>query len=104
MIRKILAPTDLSELSGVRYALAAARDLDAEVTIYHVVAADEADDGDCAKPGEREALLRARIQVATNLSSRHTLQLLRLMGKDIVVPSWLDKHMRPLLFIMPVRI
>jgi nucleotide-binding universal stress UspA family protein len=43
MIRKILAPTDLSELSqaGVRYALAAARDLDAEVTIYHVVTADE---------------------------------------------------------------
>lgn len=43
MIRKILAPTDLSEFSraGVRYALAAARDLDAEVTIYHVVAADE---------------------------------------------------------------
>jgi nucleotide-binding universal stress UspA family protein len=43
VIRKILAPTDLSELSqaGVRYALTAARDLDAEVTIYHVVAADE---------------------------------------------------------------
>lgn len=44
MIRKtILAPTDLSELSraGVRYALAVARDLDAEVTIYHVVTADE---------------------------------------------------------------
>ena len=43
MIRKILAPTDLSELSraGVRYALAVARDLDAELTIYHVVTADE---------------------------------------------------------------
>jgi len=43
MIRKILAPTDLSQLSraGVRYALTAARDLDAEVIIYHVVAADE---------------------------------------------------------------
>ena len=27
--------------AGVRYALAAARDLDAEVTIYHVVTADE---------------------------------------------------------------
>jgi nucleotide-binding universal stress UspA family protein len=43
VIKRILAPTDLSELSlaGVRYALTAGRDLDAEVTIYHVVAADE---------------------------------------------------------------
>jgi nucleotide-binding universal stress UspA family protein len=43
MIRKILAPTDLSELSraGVRYALNKARDLGAEVIIYHVVTTDE---------------------------------------------------------------
>jgi nucleotide-binding universal stress UspA family protein len=43
MIRKILAPTDLSELSraGVRYALNTARNYGAEVTIYHVVTADE---------------------------------------------------------------
>lgn len=43
MIRKILAPTDLSQLSrvGVRYALNAAKDLDAAVIIYHVVAAHE---------------------------------------------------------------
>ena len=43
MIRKILAPTDLSELSrmGVRYALKEARDNGAEVTIYHVVTGDE---------------------------------------------------------------
>ena len=43
MIRKILAPTDLSELSlaGVRHALNKARDQGAEVTIYHVVTIDE---------------------------------------------------------------
>ena len=43
MIRKILAPTDLSKLSqvGVRCALAVARHFDAEVTIYQVVNADK---------------------------------------------------------------
>jgi nucleotide-binding universal stress UspA family protein len=43
MIKKILAPTDLSELSraGVRYALNKAKDHGAEVIIYHVVTADE---------------------------------------------------------------
>ena len=43
MIRKILAPTDLSERSqaGVHYALDAATELDAEVVIYHVVITQE---------------------------------------------------------------
>jgi nucleotide-binding universal stress UspA family protein len=38
-IKKILAPTDLSELSvfGVRYALNLAKAIEAEVLIYHVV-------------------------------------------------------------------
>lgn len=38
-IKKILAPTDLSELSqaGVRYALNMAKELRAEVLVYHVV-------------------------------------------------------------------
>ena len=38
-IKKILVPTDLSELSqvGVRYALNLAKAIEAEVTIYHVV-------------------------------------------------------------------
>jgi nucleotide-binding universal stress UspA family protein len=38
-IKKILAPTDLSELSqvGVRYALNLAKAIEAEVVIYHVV-------------------------------------------------------------------
>ncbi len=42
-IKKILAPTDLSELSqvGVRYALELAKALGAEVTVYHVVSSDE---------------------------------------------------------------
>ena len=38
-VKKILAPTDLSGLSqvGVRYALNLAKNIDAEVTVYHVV-------------------------------------------------------------------
>jgi nucleotide-binding universal stress UspA family protein len=42
-IRKILAPTDLSESSNtsVRYALNLAKDIGAEVTVYHVVNCDE---------------------------------------------------------------
>jgi nucleotide-binding universal stress UspA family protein len=42
-IRKILAPTDLSEFSkvGVRYALNLAMTAGAEVTVYHVVTFDE---------------------------------------------------------------
>jgi nucleotide-binding universal stress UspA family protein len=42
-IRKILAPTDLSEHSqvGVRYALHLAKAIGAEVTVYHVVGYEE---------------------------------------------------------------
>ncbi len=42
-IKRILAPTDLSELSkeGVRYSLDFARSLDAEVIVYHAVNYDE---------------------------------------------------------------
>lgn len=42
-IKKILAPTDLSELSevGIRYALELAKEIGAEVTAYHVVNYDE---------------------------------------------------------------
>lgn len=49
-IKKILAPTDLSELSqvGVRYALNLARTLSAEVTVYHVV-----DSNEIARYGEK---------------------------------------------------
>jgi nucleotide-binding universal stress UspA family protein len=38
-IQKILAPTDMSELScvGVRYALEMAKELGAEIIVYHVV-------------------------------------------------------------------
>jgi universal stress protein A len=42
-IKKILAPTDLSDLSqtGVRYALDLARRLDAQVVVYYAVCLDE---------------------------------------------------------------
>jgi nucleotide-binding universal stress UspA family protein len=43
MVKKILAPTDLSQnsRSGIHYALIAARELDAAVTIYHVVTGND---------------------------------------------------------------
>jgi nucleotide-binding universal stress UspA family protein len=43
ILRKILAPTDFSDLSaiGVRYACRLAKDVGAEVTIFHVVVLDE---------------------------------------------------------------
>lgn len=42
-IKKILAPTDLSDLSrtGVRHALEMARSLGAEVIVYHVISYEE---------------------------------------------------------------
>ena len=42
-IKKILAPTDMSELSsvGVRYALEMAKELTAEVIVYHAVPLSE---------------------------------------------------------------
>jgi len=42
-IKRILAPTDMSELSqvGVRYALDLARSVGAAVTVYHVLSTDE---------------------------------------------------------------
>ncbi len=42
-IKKILAPTDLSELSlaGIRYALELGRAAKAEVTVYHTIGAEE---------------------------------------------------------------
>jgi nucleotide-binding universal stress UspA family protein len=43
MLKKILAPTDLSDLSatGVRYATQLARDIGAELIIFHVLVLDE---------------------------------------------------------------
>jgi nucleotide-binding universal stress UspA family protein len=43
ILKKILAPTDFSELSarGVRYACQLAKDVGAEVTIFNVVTVDE---------------------------------------------------------------
>ena len=38
-VKKVLAPTDFSELSkaGIRYALELARDTSAEVIVYHAI-------------------------------------------------------------------
>lgn len=52
-LKKILAPTDLSEtsLAGVRYALELARSSGAAVTIYHVIGPEE-----LSRAGYRELL------------------------------------------------
>jgi len=67
-IKKILAPTDLSELSqaGVRYALKLARATGAEVTVYHTVNYDE-----IVEYGEE-----VKERVALNRTSRPTSSLL----------------------------
>jgi nucleotide-binding universal stress UspA family protein len=70
MIRKILAPTDLSELSraGVRYALNKAKDHGTEVIIYHVVTTDEMLKlgerlrGDGLRTGESPNLLKSYLE------------------------------------------
>ncbi len=53
-IKKILAPTDLSELSqaGVRHALEIARSQEAEVIVYHVISYEEANPHDEGFRGE----------------------------------------------------
>jgi nucleotide-binding universal stress UspA family protein len=60
-VRKILAPTDFSSRSaGVRYALNAARELHAEVVIYHVITAREI--AAFGRRRKQEALGTARFQ------------------------------------------
>jgi universal stress protein A len=67
-IKKILAPTDLSDLSqaGVRYALELAKAVGAEVTVYHVVCRDEF---------MRYELLHVRPLLMDNLLQKYRRQL-----------------------------
>ncbi len=67
-IKKILAPTDLSDLSqaGVRYALELAKAVGAKVTVYHVVCRDEF---------MRYELLHVRPLLLDNLLQRYRLEL-----------------------------
>jgi universal stress protein A len=67
-IKKILVPTDLSDLSqaGVRYALELAKAAGAEVTVYHVVCRDEF---------MRYDLLHVRPLLMDNLLQKYRRQL-----------------------------
>lgn len=92
-IKKILAPTDLSELSrvGVRYALDLARAIGAEVTVYHVLS-----------PGD---LMELRDEIervnTTNYMSRQPRQLLEM--HRTALSRFLKEHFSDLLPLVETR-
>ncbi|MBI2360942.1 MAG: universal stress protein [Deltaproteobacteria bacterium] len=89
MIRKILAPTDLSDLSkdGVRYALQMAAKLGAEVTAYHVV--DFAEIERFGRDLERGAGTTAAPPRLTDVVERHEIALAQFLGDNFadLLPS-----------------
>ncbi len=84
-ITKILAPTDLSELSqaGVRYALNLAKAVGAEVTVYHVVNYEE-----LIQYGEKMAMDRAS-RPADSILERDQIVLSRFIREHFadLIPS-----------------
>jgi nucleotide-binding universal stress UspA family protein len=80
IVRKILAPTDLSSHSevGLRYALNLARELGAEVTVYYVVskAGREEKKGDTGTGTVLERKLQERRIALTRFLSDHLSDLL----------------------------
>lgn len=90
-IKKILAPTDLSELSqaGVRYALNLARAVGAEVTVYHVVNYDE-----LLQYGEEmKGRMAMRYPPPSDILDRHQTALTRFLSShfsDLI--SWVKVH------------
>lgn len=79
-IRKILAPTDLSESSqaGVRYALNLARAVGAEVTVYNVV--NWRDLAETPDGGEEKASVNASFQRYERLRKNRQLGLARFLN------------------------
>lgn len=79
-IRKILAPTDLSELSqvGIRYALKLARAIGAEVTVYHAVGYDEF--VEYGQELERKIAGDQTYRVPSPILERHRLALARFLN------------------------
>ncbi len=75
MLKKILAPTDFSELSaqGVRYACHLAKDVDAQVIVVNVIVLDESN---ATTKGEMEQH-KQRLEefVATTVSDRADLKI-----------------------------
>jgi len=73
-VKKILAPTDLSDLSetGVRYALELARRLDAQVVVYYAVCLDEF---------LRYELAHVRPLLMDGVLEKHRLQLARFLDE-----------------------
>lgn len=81
-IRKILAPTDLSELSkvGVRYALTLARSVSAEVTVYQVVTPEELIKyGDQSKDGQTNEAGR---RLPSTILQHHEAALARFLNDN----------------------
>ena len=81
-IKKILAPTDLSDLSkaGVRYALNLAKELGAEVTAYHVV--DFSEIQQYGRELQREGRATATFPHPAALVERYQIALARFVGDN----------------------
>jgi len=71
MLKKILAPTDFSELSaeGVRYACKLAKDIGAQVTVFNVVILDESN---VVGKGEMEAHEKRLSEFTNKIAGRRT--------------------------------
>lgn len=81
-IHKILAPTDLSEISqvGVRYALELARSVGAEVTVYQVVSPEEmVQQGDSFRG---EETVEAMHRLPTPILQRYEAALARFLNDN----------------------
>ena len=91
-IKKILAPTDLSELSrvGVRYALNLARAVGAEVTVYHVV-----NYGELIQYGEE---MKERVRIRTSRPPSHVLERYQL-----ALARFLNDHFSDLIPWVKIR-
>ena len=83
MIRRILAPTDLSESSmiGLRYALELGRDLAAEVTVYYVVNDQEFLNERGTAPGGNWAQARDQYHPLSRILEKYEAILSRFLGK-----------------------
>jgi universal stress protein A len=78
-VKKILAPTDLSELSltGIRYALGLAKDTGAEVIVYHAVRTDEI--SQTQRGSDEQTLSDYSTRSPQHLLQRHMRELKRFL-------------------------
>lgn len=83
-IKKILAPTDMSDSSraGVRYALELATTLGAEVTVYHVVSSDELMSQSGQSKNLKPRHSTERVHPLSFIIEKYEIALARFLGKN----------------------